>query len=67
MGAERGGLAERIGWADIAVSAAGSTPYDLACAGVPFALRAVADNQRPIRRAFLDEGLAPPTPRRSAR
>ena len=54
----RGGLAERIRWADVAVSAAGSTPYDLACAGVPMALRAFADNQRPILRAFLDAGLA---------
>ena len=54
----RGGLAERIAWADVAVSAAGSTPYDLACAGVPMALRAFAANQRPILRAFVDRGLA---------
>ena len=52
------GLEERIGWADVAVSAAGSTPYDLACAGVPSAVRAVAANQQPIERAFLAAGLA---------
>ena len=52
------GLEERIGWADLAVSAAGSTPYDLACAGVPSAVRAVAANQQPIERAFLAAGLA---------
>lgn len=54
----RGGLAERIAWADVAVSAAGSTPYDLACAGVPTALRAFAANQWPILHAFVDHGLA---------
>ncbi len=54
----RGGLAERIAWADVAVSAAGSTPYDLACAGVPTALQAFADNQRPILRAFVAGGIA---------
>lgn len=53
-----GGLQERIAWADVAVSAAGSTPYDLACAGVPAALRPVADNQEPVARGFLAAGLA---------
>jgi spore coat polysaccharide biosynthesis predicted glycosyltransferase SpsG/RimJ/RimL family protein N-acetyltransferase len=45
-------------WADVAVSAAGSTPYELACAGVPSVLAAVADNQLPIMQAFNAAGLA---------
>jgi UDP-2,4-diacetamido-2,4,6-trideoxy-beta-L-altropyranose hydrolase len=57
-GTRAGGLTGAIAWADIAVSAAGSTPYDLACAGVPAALHAVADNQQPIARAFIAAALA---------
>jgi spore coat polysaccharide biosynthesis predicted glycosyltransferase SpsG/RimJ/RimL family protein N-acetyltransferase len=53
-----GGLAEQIAWADVAVSAAGLTPYDLAAAGVPMALRAIAPNQEPIEAAFIAAGLA---------
>jgi spore coat polysaccharide biosynthesis predicted glycosyltransferase SpsG/RimJ/RimL family protein N-acetyltransferase len=55
---EPGGLGRRIAWADVAVTAAGSTPYDLACAGVPMALRAIAPNQEPVAAAFLAAGLA---------
>jgi spore coat polysaccharide biosynthesis predicted glycosyltransferase SpsG len=54
----RGGLAERIQWADAAVSGSGSTPYDLACAGVPAIAVALADNQVPIARSFADAGIA---------
>lgn len=51
-------MLELIAVADVAVSAAGSTPYELACAGVPAVIVAVADNQRPIACAFDRAGLA---------
>jgi spore coat polysaccharide biosynthesis predicted glycosyltransferase SpsG/RimJ/RimL family protein N-acetyltransferase len=51
-------MLELIAAADVAVSAAGSTPYELACAGVPAVIVAVADNQRPIAREFERGGLA---------
>ena len=51
-----GGLGERIAWADIAVCGAGSTPYELACAGVPAVLLVLADNQEPVGRAFAEAG-----------
>lgn len=47
------GLLERIEWADVAISAAGGTAYELACAGVPTVVVVVADNQ-----AAVGEGLA---------
>jgi spore coat polysaccharide biosynthesis predicted glycosyltransferase SpsG/RimJ/RimL family protein N-acetyltransferase len=53
-----GDMPALLRWADVAVSAAGSTPYELACAGVPSVLAAVADNQVPIMRAFDAAGLA---------
>lgn len=59
---QAGGLTDAVTWADIAVSAAGSTPYDLACAGVPAVLHAVAPNQEPIARAFAAAGLAAADP-----
>ena len=55
---EPGGLGARIAWADVALSSGGSTPYDLACAGVPAALVAIAANQEPIAAAFATAGLA---------
>jgi spore coat polysaccharide biosynthesis predicted glycosyltransferase SpsG/RimJ/RimL family protein N-acetyltransferase len=51
-------MLELIAAADVAVSAAGSTPYELACAGVPSVLVAVADNQLPIAREFDRAGVA---------
>jgi len=42
------GLVERIARADVAVTAAGATAYELACAGVPAVAVAIADNQRPV-------------------
>jgi spore coat polysaccharide biosynthesis predicted glycosyltransferase SpsG/RimJ/RimL family protein N-acetyltransferase len=53
-----GGLLEPIAWADAAVTAAGTTPYDLACAGVPSLLFAIADNQFSTMRPFVDFGVA---------
>jgi UDP-2,4-diacetamido-2,4,6-trideoxy-beta-L-altropyranose hydrolase len=57
-GADPAGLAERIAWADLAVSAAGVTAYELACAGVPALVLAVADNQARVASAFDARGLA---------
>jgi spore coat polysaccharide biosynthesis predicted glycosyltransferase SpsG/RimJ/RimL family protein N-acetyltransferase len=54
------GLRERAGWADVAVAAGGTTAYDLACAGVPAVLVALADNQRPIVRTLGRAGVALP-------
>ena len=53
-----GGLSERIAWADVAVCGAGSTPYELACAGVPALLLVLADNQESVGRAFAEAGAA---------
>jgi len=57
-GWEHDGLVARAIWADLALTAAGSAPYELACAGVPSLLLAVAENQVPIARAFERAGLA---------
>ena len=57
-GWERDGLADRVAWADLALSAAGSTPYELACAGVPALLLVVADNQLRVAEAFGRAGVA---------
>jgi spore coat polysaccharide biosynthesis predicted glycosyltransferase SpsG/RimJ/RimL family protein N-acetyltransferase len=57
-GWERAGLVDRVGWADLALSAAGATPYELACAGVPALLIVVADNQLRVAQAFGHAGLA---------
>lgn len=55
---EPGGLLDRIRWADVAVSGAGTTPYELACAGVPAIVVVLADNQAPVAAAFERAGLA---------
>ncbi len=47
-------------WADAAVSAAGSTCWELLHAGLPMAVTAVADNQRGVAAWLLREGLALP-------
>lgn len=39
-------MAELMCWADVAVSAGGSTCWELACLGVPNVVMALADNQR---------------------
>jgi spore coat polysaccharide biosynthesis predicted glycosyltransferase SpsG len=43
---------------DLAVSAAGVTAYELACAGVPAMVVALADNQRRVARACDAAGIA---------
>jgi UDP-2,4-diacetamido-2,4,6-trideoxy-beta-L-altropyranose hydrolase len=45
-------------WADMAISAAGSTCWELAFMGVPMALVSIAENQRPIARSLAAAGVA---------
>ena len=52
------GLEEQLRAADVAVSAAGVTAYELACAGVPAALVPVAANQRRVASSLAASGLA---------
>ncbi|CAK0769521.1 UDP-2,4-diacetamido-2,4, 6-trideoxy-beta-L-altropyranose hydrolase [Gammaproteobacteria bacterium] len=47
-----------MSWADLALSAAGTTTWELACLGVPSLLVAVADNQLPVIRAATAAGCA---------
>ena len=57
-GWQKAGLGDRIRWADLALSGAGSTPYELACAGVPALLIVVAGNQLQVGEAFGRAGIA---------
>jgi spore coat polysaccharide biosynthesis predicted glycosyltransferase SpsG len=50
-------LVEPARMADLAVTAAGMTAYELACAGVPFLALVVADNQARVGRALERAGL----------
>jgi len=43
-------MAEIMAWADIAISAAGSTAWELACMGVPSLLMVLAENQMSVAR-----------------
>lgn len=45
-------------WADLAISAGGSTSWELACAGVPAVVVPFAANQIPIARALAGHGVA---------
>ncbi len=51
-------MAELMAWADLAVSAAGSTCWELAATGVPAVLLVAAENQREIATALAQEGIA---------
>ena len=51
-------IAELMEWADLAVSAAGSTCWEMACRGLPQLVLAVAPNQEPIAAALDRGGLA---------
>jgi UDP-2,4-diacetamido-2,4,6-trideoxy-beta-L-altropyranose hydrolase len=53
-----GGLRDAVAWADVAVSGAGVTAYELACAGLPAALVQVADNQAPVVAGLSHAGTA---------
>jgi len=52
------GLEDAIAKCDVAVSAAGLTAYELACAGVPAVLIEIAPNQRRVARASAAAGTA---------
>lgn len=49
---------DRAGAADLVVSAAGTTAWELACIGVPSLLIAVVENQRAGYEAAISEGIA---------
>ena len=51
-------VAAVMAWADLAISAAGSTCWELACIGVPALVIVVAENQRAVAAAVEEAGLA---------
>jgi UDP-2,4-diacetamido-2,4,6-trideoxy-beta-L-altropyranose hydrolase len=51
-------MAETMAWADVAVSAAGSTCWELAFMQLPALLLPIAENQRPVARALQAAGVA---------
>lgn len=51
-------LVSHMQWADMAVSAAGSTCWEYLCVGVPLAVGALAENQVPVARSLARVGLA---------
>jgi len=51
-------IPELMSWADFAVSAAGSTCWELCLLGLPSAVIDIAENQRPIAQALGQDGAA---------
>src|SRR5437773_10646064 len=51
-------IPELMSWADFAVSAAGSTCWELCLLGLPSAVIDIAENQRPIAQALGQDGTA---------
>lgn len=49
-------MSELMAWADVAISAAGATLWELAFMGVPTLTVELVDHQRPISRAFAEHG-----------
>ena len=49
-------MGEAMAWADIAVTAGGSSIYELAFLGTPFIMITTADNQKPVERAITRFG-----------
>lgn len=47
-----------MNWADVALSAAGTTAWELAFLGVPATLLVVAENQRPVAERLAEAGAA---------
>ncbi len=50
-------MREQFEWADICISAAGSTALELACAGVPSLFLVIVDNQEEVARAIKKNGF----------
>lgn len=59
-------MPELMAWADLAISAAGSTTLELAFMGVPMLLLVLADNQAPVARCMAALGAARDLGRASA-
>lgn len=53
-------MAPLMAWAEVAVTAAGSTCWELCRMGVPMALCCIADNQKGIYSRLVKEGVAVP-------
>jgi UDP-2,4-diacetamido-2,4,6-trideoxy-beta-L-altropyranose hydrolase len=51
-------MAEHMAWADVAVSSAGSTSWELAAMGVPSVLVPLAPNQEPVAAGLERQGAA---------
>jgi len=51
-------VAELMNWADLVITTAGSTVWELCCLGVPMALVVVADNQHEHYQAAVQTGVA---------
>jgi len=51
-------MPELMAWADAAISAGGTTTYELAFMGVPFIVIVLAENQRPIAEGLHKNGIA---------
>ncbi len=45
-------------WADLAITGGGSTTWEAACVGLPLAVLALADNQRPVAERLDAAGIA---------
>jgi UDP-2,4-diacetamido-2,4,6-trideoxy-beta-L-altropyranose hydrolase len=51
-------MAEQMAWADVAVSAAGTTCWEMCMLGLPAILVALAENQRPIAQELERQSIA---------
>lgn len=51
-------MSDLMAWADLAISAAGSTTYELCCMGVPVLLVVLAENQLAVSGATVGAGAA---------
>jgi UDP-2,4-diacetamido-2,4,6-trideoxy-beta-L-altropyranose hydrolase len=51
-------MPDLMAWADIAVSAGGSSSWELCFMGVPTLLIVLADNQRPVAKGLANQGAA---------
>jgi spore coat polysaccharide biosynthesis predicted glycosyltransferase SpsG len=49
-------MGEAMAWADIAITAGGSSIYELSFLGTPFIMITTADNQKPVERAIMRLG-----------